>query len=60
MEQKLPPQQFMRVHRSYIINVEGIQKLESDGLSGFDITMKDGNVVRASRSYAHKVKKYIV
>lgn len=60
MEEKLPPDQFIRVHRSYIINVDAIDKLESDGLSGFDITMTDGAELRASRSYAHKLRNHIV
>lgn len=50
---KLPPQ-FIQGHRSYIINVDRIEKYSVDGLM-----LTDGTLVPMSRSYQKKVKELL-
>lgn len=49
-EQHLDPEQFVRVHRSYIANVTRIEKIEPYEKSNFILILKDGNKVPVSRS----------
>ena len=41
IEEKLDPQQFMRSHKSYIINVSQIRKIEPYGRWTYIVTFKD-------------------
>lgn len=47
----LDPVQFIRVHRSTIVNVDGIVRLESLSHGEFEMTLKSGRQVRVSRTY---------
>ncbi len=58
LEKKLSPKQFFRIHRSSIINIDLIKEIFKEG-HGYDIRMKNGDVVHVSRSYAAKVKELI-
>ena len=42
---------FIRVHRSFIVNIEYIEKLEATNPNEFNITMIDGTSIKSSRSY---------
>ncbi|MEL6275494.1 MAG: LytTR family DNA-binding domain-containing protein [Bacteroidota bacterium] len=55
MEKRLSPELFLRIHRSTIVNRSNIKEIYREG-HGFDLVMDNGEVVRASRSYADKVK----
>ncbi|MEL7221637.1 MAG: LytTR family transcriptional regulator DNA-binding domain-containing protein [Bacteroidota bacterium] len=59
VEQKLSPETFIRVHRSYIINLNYVQEIFRKG-HVYDVKMKNGGIVRVSRGYASKVKDMIV
>jgi len=59
VEQKLSPETFIRVHRSYIINLNYVQEIFREG-HVYDVKMKNGGIVRVSRGYASKVKDMIV
>ena len=48
---KLPPERFVRVHRSAIVNLDCVQKLEPSGHGEYVITMKDGSRITSSRSH---------
>jgi two-component system LytT family response regulator len=48
---KLPPQRFVRVHRSAIVNLDRIDRLEPWGHGEYRITMKDGTTLTSSRSH---------
>ena len=50
-EQKLNPKEFVRVHRSALVNIEAIHNLESWGNTEFIITLNSGDKVQSSRSY---------
>jgi two-component system LytT family response regulator len=60
LEDKLNPDKFMRVHRSYIIAIDKINNLESDGGGGFTGIMSDGSEIKVSRSRAEKIKKLLI
>ena len=48
---KLPPQQFVRVHRSIIVNVDHIVRLEPAAHGEYVITLRGGKQVTSSRTH---------
>ncbi len=54
-EQRLDPEQFLRIHRSMIINRNAIREIHKEG-HGYGIVLINGDLVRASRSYAQVIK----
>jgi two-component system, LytTR family, response regulator len=56
LESKLDPEQFIRVHRSTIINPRYIDNLEPYFNGEFYITMKNGARLKLSRNYRSKIK----
>ena len=60
IEKRLDPQQFMRVHRSAIINVARIRHLEKDGEGGMIATLNSGAEVKVSRRYAAELRDLVV
>ncbi len=59
LEKKLDPKQFVRVHRSSLINLNAVKELHKYGKS-YDVTMQNGDVVRVSRGYMDNIKKLIL
>ncbi|HET8573782.1 MAG TPA: LytTR family transcriptional regulator DNA-binding domain-containing protein [Edaphocola sp.] len=55
-EQQLPDQQFVRVHRSYIVNLQHIQKVELYEKEQFCVILRNGAKVPVSRSGYAKLK----
>ena len=53
-EELLPPQSFMRVHRSYIVNLSKIDSINSDG----DICIGD-DYIRVSDAYSNAINSFI-
>lgn len=60
IEKRLDPRQFMRVHRSAIINISRIRHLEKDGEGGMIATMASGEEVKVSRRYAAALRELVV
>jgi len=60
IEKRLNPQQFMRVHRSAIINISRLRHLEKDGEGGMIATMASGEEVKVSRKYAAALRELVV
>ena len=50
-EKKINPQKFLRVHRSFLVNIDAIQKLENWGNTQYVITLNSGEKVQSGRSY---------
>jgi two-component system, LytTR family, response regulator len=51
IEARLPPDKFVRVHRSLIVNLEFVKRLEPSEHGEYVITMQDGARIRSSRTY---------
>jgi DNA-binding LytR/AlgR family response regulator len=54
IEGQLPEDQFMRVHKSYIVNLHKIAEIESQS-----IICNDGAVIPVSKLYREKLQEYI-
>ncbi|NRB46533.1 MAG: response regulator [Saprospiraceae bacterium] len=59
LEQRLNPQQFIRVHRSNIINIACVKEVFSYP-SSYEVVMSNGDVVKVSRNYLDSIRKLIV
>lgn len=58
LEARLNPQTFLRIHRSFIVNMQYMKEVYKDGV-GAQIVMKNDAVLNVSRSYMDAFKKYI-
>ena len=50
------PENFKRIHRSTIVNVDLIVEIKSRLNGDYDLTLRDGNVIRLSRNYSKSLK----
>ena len=48
---RLDPLRFIRVHRSAVVNIDSIVRLEPISHGEFDVILKDGRQTRVSRTY---------
>jgi two-component system LytT family response regulator len=55
MEKQLPPERFLRIHRSTIVNVERIRELHPLSYGEYAVVLNDGTRLTLSRSYRGKV-----
>lgn len=60
LEERLDPARFARVHRSALIALSALEHLLSDGEGGYIATLNNREQVRVSRSYAPKIREYIL
>ena len=56
MEESLPPADFIRVHRSVIVNVTRIREIRPWGSGEYLLALRDGSEVRTSRSYRGRLE----
>ena len=56
VESQLPPDVFVRVHRSIIINLDRIESIEPHFHGEYVVTMKDGEKLTTSRSYSERLR----
>ena len=54
LEQKLDPQQFARIHRSHLVNIDAISVIHPWFHGDYKIVLKDGQELMWSRRYAAK------
>ncbi|MBS4061567.1 MAG: LytTR family transcriptional regulator DNA-binding domain-containing protein [Bacteroidales bacterium] len=57
MEQNLPEDSFIRIHRSHIVNVSQIQRIEQYGKESYLLILKNGNQVSVSKSRIKDLKR---
>jgi len=60
LEQRLNPDQFVRVHRSYIVNIDAIRDIVALSSSRYKLFLKDGNEIFVSRSGYKKLMRFTV
>jgi len=51
VERELDPQQFVRIHRSYMVNIDTIRELKPREHRGYDVILHDGTQLTWSRNY---------
>ncbi|HAS44976.1 MAG TPA: DNA-binding response regulator [Microscillaceae bacterium] len=54
--QKLDPQSFIRIHRSWIVNLEHIRSMEAYGNNEYVIYLTNSQIVHSGRSYYDQLK----
>jgi two-component system LytT family response regulator len=59
LEAQLDPTRFVRIHRSYIVNIEKVARIEQATKDSHQAVLKDGTTVPVSRSGYQKVKSLI-
>jgi two-component system LytT family response regulator len=59
MEERLPSDQFLRIHRSTIVNVERIRELHPRGSGDCEIVLDDGTRLRSSRTYSDRRREML-
>lgn len=57
LEERLDPEQFIRIHRSCILRRDRIAGLRHEGLGVWSVEMLDGATLRIGRTYLANVKK---
>ena len=60
LEERLNPVSFIRVHRSRIVNLDGVKEIQSWTDGRMKCHMKDGQEIVTSRAGAKRVKKMMV
>jgi two-component system response regulator LytT len=56
LEEQLDARQFVRIHKSSIVNIREVVSVQSRQNGDYDATLSDGTVVRVSRNYAKDFK----
>lgn len=59
LEQKLNPQQFLRIHRSRIIRLDLIREAESIDNREYTVRLTDGSEHRSGRTYADRLENWL-
>lgn len=49
LEERLDPDLFMRIHRSTIVNLDRVQRLQPDARGDYEVVLRDGTAVRLGR-----------
>ena len=57
--QRLDPDQFVRIHRSIIVNVRKIKELQPCNRGEYMVILKDGKELSCSRGYRAKLRQLI-
>ena len=55
LERRLDPARFARIHRSTIVQVDRIRDIIAAWHGDFDVTLRDGTVLRLTRNYRDRV-----
>ena len=56
LETQLDGHQFVRIHKSYIVNIGSIASIQSRQNGDYDISLSDSTILRVSRNYAGNFK----
>ena len=59
LSSKLDPERFLRIERGTIVHLDRILELQAAAHGDFDVVLKNGTRLRASRSYAVKLRDWV-
>lgn len=59
LEKTIAPEQIIRTHRSYLVNIDRIEEIRSTDTGGYEIQMQSGKRVPLSRSYRDSFRNII-
>jgi two-component system, LytTR family, response regulator len=59
LEARLDPQQFVRVHRSAVVNLDSVARVEPWFRGEYRIVLNDGNRLTSSRAYGHAFRSLL-
>jgi DNA-binding LytR/AlgR family response regulator len=59
VSERLDPDQFIRIHRSIIVNVRKIKELQPCNRGEYMVVLRDGKELSCSRSYRAKLQERI-
>ncbi len=59
LEERLDPERFLRIHRSTIVNVEGIRELQQQFHGDYLVVLKNGQRLTLSRSYRDRIQELL-
>jgi two-component system LytT family response regulator len=59
ISEKLSPEIFVRIHRSYIVKIENIKEMQSHFNGEYIITLKDNTKLKSGRRYKAEVEKLL-
>ena len=59
LEESLDPAKFLRIHRSFIVNVTQVKELENAGRGEYVFVLRSGERLQSSRTYYERVKRWI-
>lgn len=59
LSDRLPPDEFVRVHRSYIVRLDAVSAIESTSDGRVSLTLKNGRHIQASRSGTKRLRSAI-
>lgn len=56
-ERQLDPERYVRVHRSAIVAIDGIERIESHQHGEYIITLRDGSRLTSSRAHSERLRE---
>jgi two-component system, LytTR family, response regulator len=59
VEARLQPDRFLRIHRSLIVNVDRIRRLEACGYGEYLVVLHDGKKLSLSRGYRDRLDRFV-
>lgn len=59
VEEQLDPARFLRIHRSHLVHVESIDRIEPRARGGHAVVLRDGTSLPLSRSYRKHLEKRV-
>ena len=60
LESQLDPRQFIRVHRTALVNIESVTSLSRRSHSEFDLLLRDGSHIKVSRFYRSRLEERLM
>ncbi len=55
----LPTGQFLRIHRSLLVNTNAIERVQYDGNNQYTLYLRNGEALASSRGYKTKIHQYL-